>query len=716
MNAVPPPARGEMQESVAETLTGTQDSGDESGSAPGDRRFRPDVEGLRAVAIVLVVLYHGGLSFLSGGYVGVDVFFVISGFVITGVLLRERASTGRTSFLSFYGRRSRRIIPAATLVILATVFGTYVVLGALYGNPTAVDARWTSVFLANFHFASTGTNYLNAQEPPSPLLNFWSLAVEEQFYLVYPMVFLLIAGLRTKFSLRARLAVGLVLIIIVSFTFSVIQTNVSPTLAYFSPFSRAWELALGALVCVATHWLLRLPKVVGGMMTWVGLGAIGFSAVVFGASTVYPGSLVAVPVIGTGLVIAGGTSSPRWAAESLLGLRPFRWMGRLSYSLYMWHWPLLIIAAESYGKASLPFHQNVVWLVAALIASIGTYKWVENPVRHARILARGWAPVVFGLLLIAVSLIVATLALDTHQAGESSTSTGKTGTTAIVPVSSAQLDQLLAAAPSIRFLPADLTPPLATVRYDWGGQAAPCFPALGQSVVPPTCVAGDPHGTHTMVVYGDSHAAMWFDALNDIALRAHWKLVDLGKGYCPANSLPYANPPGWGTPGGEYAACDQWHRFAINRINQLQPNLVIVTQEYRGKVDGSGYTPRQWQRGLELTLGQLHVAKGNVVVLGNIPLLPQSGPECLADNTTNVQRCSGAMITVLSKFNRAEQLAAGDAGARYVSVTPWFCSTNCPAVVGRYNVYLDQYHVTATYSLVLQDVLAKALGLPATGR
>ena len=148
-----------------------------------------------------MVLYHGGLNFLSGGYVGVDVFFVISGFVITGVLLRERASTSRTSFLSFYGRRSRRIIPAATLVILATVIGTYLVLGALYGNPTAVDARWTSVFLANVHFASTGTNYLSAQEPPSPLLNFWSLAVEEQFYLVFPMFFLLIVALRTQFSI-----------------------------------------------------------------------------------------------------------------------------------------------------------------------------------------------------------------------------------------------------------------------------------------------------------------------------------------------------------------------------------------------------------------------------------------------------------------------------------------------------------------------------------
>ena len=185
------------------------DARDEPGTAPGDRRFRPDVEGLRAVAIVLVVLYHASLNALSGGYVGVDVFFVISGFVITGVLLRERSSSNRTSFLSFYGRRSRRIIPAATLVIVVTVIATYGVLGALYGNPTAIDARWTAVFLANFHFTATGTNYLTAQEPPSPLLNFWSLAVEEQFYLVYPAFFAVLALLRTRMSLRVKLAVGL---------------------------------------------------------------------------------------------------------------------------------------------------------------------------------------------------------------------------------------------------------------------------------------------------------------------------------------------------------------------------------------------------------------------------------------------------------------------------------------------------------------------------
>ncbi len=253
-------------------------SGDESGTAPSDRRFRPDVEGLRAVAVLLVVFYHAGLSWLSGGYVGVDVFFVISGFVITGVLLRERHSTGKLSILGFYGRRARRIIPAATLVIIAATLASFGLLGVIYGDQTATDARWASVFLANFHFSAVGANYLTASQPPSILQNFWSLAVEEQFYLVYPAVFLLIASLRTRLTLATRLAMTLGGVILISFLLSVAQTAIDPNTAYFSPFTRAWELALGALVAVSTQWLLRIPRRFGSIMTWAGLAAIVVSA------------------------------------------------------------------------------------------------------------------------------------------------------------------------------------------------------------------------------------------------------------------------------------------------------------------------------------------------------------------------------------------------------------------------------------------------------
>src|SRR5664280_803532 len=219
-------------------------SGDEAGTAPGDRKFRPDVEGLRAVAILLVVLFHAGVPRLTGGFVGVDVFFVISGFVITGVLLREHAASGKTRLSAFYGRRSRRILPAATLVIILTVLASYHWLGFITGDETAGVARTTSLFYANFHFIAAGTDYLASQAPPSALQNFWSLSVEEQFYVVYPTLFIVAALCWKRVDIRVKLATLLVASIVVSFVWSVHETPVSSVTAFFSPFTRAWELAL----------------------------------------------------------------------------------------------------------------------------------------------------------------------------------------------------------------------------------------------------------------------------------------------------------------------------------------------------------------------------------------------------------------------------------------------------------------------------------------
>ena len=395
-------------------------SGDESGTAPEDRPFRPDVEGLRAVAVLLVVLFHSGVSTLSGGYIGVDVFFVISGFVITGVLLRERSSTARTSILSFYGRRCRRILPAATLVIVVTVALSYYFLGIGAGGRTATDGRWATVFLANFHFSALGTNYLAAQQPPSPLQNYWSLSVEEQFYVVYPTLFLALAGLRTRLSLRSRLAMALLVVIGASFAFSILDTSSHPTSAYFSPFTRAWELALGALVAVGTPWIKKtLPSLIGAVATWAGLGAVLYGAIAFGPRTAYPGSLVAIPVAGAALIIAGGVSARRFGVEAVLGLVPFRALGKLSYSLYLWHWPILIIAAEYAGKSTLSVSNNLGWDLVALVASALTYVAVENPVRHAKALRRvRWASVGLGAVLVALALGAVTLQSDIATASQ----------------------------------------------------------------------------------------------------------------------------------------------------------------------------------------------------------------------------------------------------------------------------------------------------------
>jgi peptidoglycan/LPS O-acetylase OafA/YrhL len=693
-----------MTGTVAESLGGIQASRDESGTAPGDRRFRPDVEGLRAVAIVLVVLYHGGLKVLSGGYIGVDVFFVISGFVITGLLLRERASSGRTSFLSFYARRSRRIIPAATLVIAVTVTATYWALGAVYGDPTAVDGRWTAVFLANFHFASVGTNYLNEQQPPSPLLNFWSLAVEEQFYLVYPALFVLIAALRTRLSLQIRLVVGLVAVIVISFTLSVIQTNSNPAVAFLSPFTRAWELALGALVAVGTQWLLRIPKVAGSIMTWVGLGAIGFCAVAFNANTVYPGSLVAIPVLGAGLVIAGGVTAPRWAAESMLGLSPFRWIGRLSYSLYLWHWPLLIIAAEYAGKASLPFSQNAFWLLLALAAAAGTYALVENPIRHLHTTSK--KSVAMGVGAVCLTVVVLSVAISAETAPLGNYTVNPVATTGALLLQ-------VAAATSITKVPKS-TP--LQVPSDWGGnyEGIECQAAASQwkeSI----CTLGDPTAKRLMVVYGDSHALMWLPAFNSIARSAHWRLVILAKDACPAELVTVANQPAWGRPNGPNLVCDRWHKWALDWINTHKPSLLVITQEslyHTPATSGSPpvfFTFAQWRHGLSALLRAVRVPGIRKVFLGNIPT--GQGPTCLAGHIDDVEACSVSAKSAVVPYNRVEQSTVAAHGTEYVNTIPWFCSTQCTAVIGKYPVYRDALHINAPWALYLQNVLSDSIGI-----
>ena len=385
-------------------------SGDEAGTSPEDRPFRPDVQGLRAIAVLLVVLFHAGVPGISGGYIGVDVFFVISGFVITGVLLRERTARGRTSLRRFYARRARRILPAATLVIIVTVAAAFHFLGPLIGHETAVDGKWAAVFLANFHFAASQTNYLASQQPPSALQNYWSLAVEEQFYILYPAIFLVTASVFRRSPLRRRLAAVLVIIITASYAYSIILTSSNAANAFFSPLTRAWELAVGGLIAIAGHNLRRMPQALAALVSWLGLAAIVVAGVTLTSATVYPGALVAVPVVGAVFVIAAGAAEPAWGVERLLRQRPFQILGLISYSLYLWHWPVLVIAAQYRGTTSLPVWDNVLLLVIAAVAAAATYRLLENPLRHAKsLVGRPLASVALGLCLVGATLAVTTV-------------------------------------------------------------------------------------------------------------------------------------------------------------------------------------------------------------------------------------------------------------------------------------------------------------------
>jgi peptidoglycan/LPS O-acetylase OafA/YrhL len=677
-------------------------SGNQAGTAPGDRRFRPDVEGLRAVAVLLVVFYHAEFPRVTGGFIGVDVFFVISGFVITGLLLRERRGTGHTSIVDFYARRVRRIIPAATLTILVTVAASYAVLGFVAGNSVADDGRWAAIFLSNFHFEAIGTNYFTATLPPSPLQNFWSLSVEEQFYLVYPTLFLVVASLRGRVSFEARMAVMLTAVIAGSFWLSVAQTASAPTAAYFSPFTRAWELALGALVAVGTPWLKRLPTSIAAALAWSGLVAIFAAAVTFTSATPYPGSLVAIPVVGAAFVIVGGVAEPRRGAERLLGLGPFQWFGKRSYSLYLWHWPILVIAAERAEKSSLPL-RDTFWLVLLAIAvSMASYRFVENPIRYLKLPPK--TTVAAGAAVVVMTVLTLSLAIATETTPDAAANLP------VAPNTDAVLRNV-AAAHSIHTVPSILVPGLADVGSDYGEDGLPgaCSAGLEQSTEK-LCTLGDVNGRRLLVVYGDSHAGMWLPAFNGLAKEAHMRLLVLSKPGCPAALLTISNPRGVGDPAGAYRACDEWHTWAVKTINRLAPSILVVTQEsgFTGPAQ-TLFSTSEWANGLNALFEKIPNPQIEKVILGNIPRFTQSPPTCLAAHLDQVQACSTPIAEADAPRDETEYAVAQSRHIRYIDPTPWFCSNVCTAVVGAYDVYIDQYHISAAYATYLQKPLADAL-------
>jgi peptidoglycan/LPS O-acetylase OafA/YrhL len=680
-------------------------SGDEAGTAPDDRRFRPDVEGLRAVAVLLVVFYHAGVPRVTGGFIGVDVFFVISGFVITGLLLRERQTSGRTSILNFYARRVRRILPAATLVIVVTVAASYIALGFVSGNLVADDGRWAAVFLSNFHFEAVGTNYFTAKLPPSPLQNFWSLSVEEQFYVVYPTLFLVMARLKGRLSHQAKMAIVLVVVIIASYWFSIVQTAAQPTSAYFSPFTRAWELALGALVAVGTPWLRRVPASIAAVLTWGGLAAIVAAAFIFTAQTSYPGSLVAIPVLGAALVIAGGVVAPRAGAEQVLGLRPFQWFGKRSYSLYLWHWPILIIAAEQAGTSSLPFRDNLWLILLAIVISMASYRLVENPIRHWKLPSR--TTVAAGVATALATVLVLTLVISVESASDAVSSV------TAAPNAAAVLHEV-AAAKSITTVPNTIDPGLAQASTDWGGDDEPASCSADETQSTESlCILGDIHGRRLLIVYGDSHALMWLPAFDSIAKDAHMRLLVLGKPDCPASMITVSNPPGIGSAQDPYVSCNDWHRWAVRTINRLSPSMLVVSQDSTYSAPGpKTFSASQWSDGLTKLFQAIPSSRTEKIFLGNIPLLAQSPPTCLSAHLDAVQACSRPVAQAYRPFDQAEFSVTESLHVRYIDPTPWFCSNLCTAVVGTYDVYMDRFHVSATYATYLQKALASALFSP----
>ncbi len=353
-----------------------------AGEPGGDTRFRTDLQGIRAIAVILIVLYHAGVTGLSGGYIGVDVFFVLSGYLITGLLVRELDSSGRIAISSFYARRARRILPASFVVLVVTLVASAVVLSPIHFASTSKDVAAAAIYVPNIRFALEQTDYWHPASI-SPVLHFWSLGVEEQFYLLWPTFLLLawrFAGRSTRglaFWVCAATAASLVL--------GVLLTPARPTAAFYLLPTRAWELGVGAMLVFADRRFRAMPASLSSLAAWLGLLMIGAATVLFDSSTPFPGVAALLPVVGTAMLVAAGASGRRAWPQPFLASRPMQYAGRISYSLYLWHWPLLVLGAV-FAAAVTPAVRVPIEVGLAVLLAAATYRWVEDPLRVGRLI------------------------------------------------------------------------------------------------------------------------------------------------------------------------------------------------------------------------------------------------------------------------------------------------------------------------------------------
>lgn len=344
--------------------------------------FRPDIQGLRAVAVILVILAHAHVAGFGGGYVGVDVFFVISGFVITELLLRQRSRSVRSNLARFYARRIRRIVPAATVVLVATTFASYYLLGPNFDPSVLGDVRWASLFAANIHLINTGSNYFIGGLAPSLVTHYWSLAVEEQFYLFYPLVvfsLVLIAPWRTRTRFLGTLLVAGV---VASAWWSFHITPIHPTAAYYSPFTRFWELGLGGVIAVLPGAWARRRPLLNGVLALVAVAVLAVAVAKLSSTSVYPGVLAWWPCSATAVLLWTGQSSVYGAPATWLSWRPLRYIGDISYSLYLWHFAWLLLPLQMAHPPTSSWAKPVE-ILGTFVCAVASYHLLENPIRRS---------------------------------------------------------------------------------------------------------------------------------------------------------------------------------------------------------------------------------------------------------------------------------------------------------------------------------------------
>ena len=603
-----------------------------------------EIQGLRALAAILVLVFHA--KFLPGGFVGVDIFYVISGFLITGLLLKELNSNGRISLKAFYLRRSKRLLPASFLVLFITAIVAWLLLPPISRGSIGRDLIATTLYVSNYLFAWWQNDYQNLNAVPSPFIHYWSLAVEEQFYLFWPIFIIALAKLKSS----RKFLIGFWSVTIITFTLGVWLTVLAPIWAFYSLPTRAWELSIGALIALLPR-LQNQKRVVA----IIGLVALLVSTFWFSEETAFPGFYALLPVLGTAALLSsiGNWPNPiKWLATNRISL----WLGKISYPLYLWHWPVLVLPIALLSRDLLVWERVVALLITVLLADL-TNRFVEEPLRVKDISPRRLIQIVGLAMVLSVLLGLGIM---------------KTTTSSIL------VDGKQTTLASIEARP---------ITYENG-----CHLNYHQSISP-LCEFGKLDSTKTVVLYGDSHAAQWFPALNKLADEKGFKLISLTKSACPSIAVTRASVGAF-----QMKNCEEWRSSAISRIAVMKPDLVILSSfEHYSPIGDPRKVEEWWVAGSKKSYQILQPLSPKLIYLLDTPLPDRNIPDCLA--TTRADRC------IANDEKGLPQVA----DFQIIKPSIWLCESDCPGTVRGNVAYRDASHISVATSLELADRLWLAL-------
>jgi peptidoglycan/LPS O-acetylase OafA/YrhL len=604
------------------------------------------IQALRAIAATLVVLFHAKLA--PGGFIGVDIFYVISGYLITGIIIKEITLSGAFNYRNFFSRRAKRLLPASINVLILTAFGAWLFLPPTIRSSLGQDIFAASIYVSNYLFAWWQNDYQNLNATPSPVIHYWSLAVEEQFYLLWPLIIFTL----WKIGRQRLVFRGVLGITILSFLFSLFLTNAAPIWAFYSLPTRAWELGVGALLLFIPKGLLEKKSVARTLIVWLSALTLLYGVIRFSDNTPFPGTAALYPVLATALLIAFIHSWPP-ILNDFSRLRFVQWLGGISYPFYLWHWPLLVIPSTRFGRPLTLLERFLLIALTALAADL-THRFIEKPFSRRKLSNRQTTK--FALAATLSGVMVASAILLTTK-DDISLPNGRS-------VSIAAVMQK----PKI---------------YDDG-----CHANYGNKNSP-ECLYGDVNSKRKIVLYGDSHAAQWFPALEKIAIDEGFALISLTKSACPAVEVDRVNSGAF-----KNSDCNAWRDNSIQRIKELKPEAVIMSG-FQHFAYPTRYSSRDawWFEGQRSLYAKVLNSSPNLIYISDTPKPQRDIPSCLA--TAKADECDAN--------EKSDPRVAGG----FVSLDPtsWLCSDTCPAIVEGVVAYRDASHISVEMSTALSDRL-----------